>query len=334
MRDDPLNAVSENADKYLVVKPNGGMGNRMLCAITGILYGRLTGRQTIIDWRDQAYSSDGSNTFGLFFQCLGVHPETILPAGASIRPKVWEGHLDWSVSDMLHRYDPDKHSSVTIHRKYSIDVRRLDYPETIIVFWNYQDRLRALRKHLHVLDPGFAGLSTYAVVRKVLTETMRLNDTVRRKVEEFKATHWPGTVIGLHIRHSDRRTELAKYERCLHHVLRRHPDAHIFLATDNSQVQQDYARRYENLFSTPKWYPDGMDSMHQNAQCCDRAANGIEALIDMYLLAQCDFLIFPSVSTFSLISAILSDAPADHIMDIDRFNLRVRVKRVMRELIW
>jgi hypothetical protein len=329
-----LRIAAEDEGKYLVVKANGGMGNRMLCAITGILYGRLTGRKVVVDWRDQAYSNDGANAFFAFFSCPDVYPESILPAGASIWPKVWEGHLGLSVSDMLHRYDPDKHSSVTIHRKYSVDVRRLDYPEDIVVFWNYQHRLGALQKRLHLLDPGFAGLGINGVIRKVLVQTMSLSDTVRQRIEEFKAAHWPKTVIGVHIRYSDRKTELARYERCLDRLLRGHPGTHIFLATDNKDVYGDYVKRYDRVFSTPKWYPDGMESMHQNTQCGDRVANGIEALVDMYLLAACDFLIFPSVSTFSLISAILSDAPADRIMDIDRFNLQVRAKRWLRELIW
>ena len=329
-----MSAVSTAEEKYLVVKANGGMGNRMLCATTGILYGRLTGRRVIVDWRDQAYSNDGSNTFSRLFKCSDVCSETILPADASIYPRVWEGHLDWSVSEMLHRYDPDKHSSVTIHRKYSIDVRTLDYPERIVVFWNYLHRLRGLRKRLHRVDPDFAGLGIDGIIRKVLLEIMLVGDDVRQRIDEFKASHWPAQVIGLHIRHSDRQTDLSKYERPLGRLLEQYPDAHIFLATDNKGVQEDYCRRYENVFFTPKWFPEGMESMHQNTQCSDRVANGIEALVDMYLLAECDFLIFPGVSTFSLISAILSKASANRIVDIDRFNLRVRLKRMVRELIW
>ena len=50
-----------NEDKYLIVKGLAGLGNRMLSALTGILYARLSGRRLIIDWRDPTYSSDGSN---------------------------------------------------------------------------------------------------------------------------------------------------------------------------------------------------------------------------------------------------------------------------------
>jgi hypothetical protein len=78
----------KRGDKYLVVKAKGGMGNRMLCAVTGILYGQLTGRKTIIDWRDRSYSDDGSNTFFRFFDAPQVFPENILPKNASICPDI------------------------------------------------------------------------------------------------------------------------------------------------------------------------------------------------------------------------------------------------------
>lgn len=43
-----MNSLDKTGDKYLVVKAKGGMGNRMLCAITGILYGQITSRLTVL----------------------------------------------------------------------------------------------------------------------------------------------------------------------------------------------------------------------------------------------------------------------------------------------
>jgi len=56
-------------------------------------------------------------------------------------------------------------------------------------------------------------------------------------------------------------------------------------------------------------------------------------LVDMYLLAECDCLIYSGYSTFSLISRILSDAQPENIVDIDRFNVKVRLKKIIRELV-
>lgn len=309
------------------------MGNRMLCAITGMIYGQLTGRLTVVDWRDGSYSNDGSNAFPKFFSSPSVYPETILPEDGMIRPSVWANELHKSMSTMLHEHDPNRHSSIFIHCKYSVDLRKLDYRENILIFWYYTQRIRALRGHLRDPKYGLAGLNTAQIICKVLREQMRLHDDIRQRIADFKAKNWRQTVIGLHIRHSDLKIDLTRYERPLRRFLKRSPDAYIFLATDNQQVSQDYHKRFKNVFSIPKWFPENMASMHQNRDCPDKVANGIEALVDMYLLADCDYLIYPGSSTFSWVSRLLSDIPPENIIDIERFNLKVRLKRCVRELV-
>jgi len=326
------NCHSRNNSKYLVVKAKGGMGNRMMCAVTGILYGQLLGRKTIVDWRDESYSNDGSNTFSRFFDAPQVFSETILPRNATVFPNIWAGQLHKSMSAMLSEHDPNKHRSIFIHRKYSIDVRRLDYDEDIVVFWYYTGRIRALKAHLRNSDRGFAGLDSDGIVRKVLLEQMKLGDEVRRRIDDFKsAIDWHEKVIGLHIRHTDMKTNLTHYERALRRFLQREPNAHIFLATDNRQVSDDYHNRFKNVFSTHKWFPDSFSPMHQNSACPDRVLNGIEALVDMYLLADCDYLIYPGASTFSRLARLLSNIPDENVVDIERFNPKVRLKRWIRE---
>lgn len=320
-------------DKYLIVKAKGGMGNRMMSAITGILYGQLTSRKTVIDWRDTTYSNDGSNVFSRFFNVPQVFPEAILPENATVYPDIWTGQLHKSMSSMISEYDPDKHSSIFIHRKYSVDVRKLRYDEDILVFWNYKHRVGDLRRHFWESANGFAGLSTVQIIRKALREQLCLHEDIRRRIADFKNKNWHQTVIGLHIRYTDRKTSLARYMRPLQRFLKRSPHAHIFLATDNRQIQQEYYKRYKNVFSTPKWFPDGMSSMHHNPACPDRTIHGIEALVDMYLLADCDYLIYPGCSTFSWISRLLSDIPSERAVDTERFNLKVRLKNYIRDLV-
>jgi len=328
-----MNHHNKKNDKYLLVKAKGGMGNRMLCAVTGIIYGQLTGRMTVIDWRDGTYSNDGSNTFSKFFSCASVCSESVLPEDGTIRPDIWAGQLDKSMSRMLHEHDPDKHSSIWIHRKYSADVSEVEYDEDIVVFWYYTQRVRALRKHLRDPKHGFAGLTTAQIIHKVLLEQFSLHDDIRQRIADFKAKNWDQTVIGLHVRHTDLRTDLARYERALRRFLECSPDAHIFLATDNLQVNEDYHKRFKNVFSIPKWFPESMASMHQNVNCPDKVANGIEALVDMYLLADCDYLIYPGSSTFSCVSQLLSNKPPEKVVDIERFNPKVRLKKLIRELV-
>ena len=320
-------------DKYLLVKAKGGMGNRMLCAVTGILYGQLTGRKTVVDWRDESYSNDGTNAFPKFFSCPSIYSETLLSEHGSIRPIIWVNELHKSMDSMISERDPKKHSSIFIHRKYSVDIRKLEYDENILVFWYYTQHIRALREYLRDPKYGFAGLTTSQIIRKVLYEQLTLDAGIRRKIADFKAQYWQQTVIGLHVRYTDRKTNLARYECALRRFLRREPKAHIFLATDNKQISREYHERYKNVFSTPKWFPDNLSAMHQNFACQDRVLNGIEALIDMYLLADCDYLIYPGSSAFSWVSRLLSNIPTEKVVDIEHFNPKVRLKRWIRELI-
>jgi hypothetical protein len=323
----------DRCDKYLVVKAKGGMGNRMLCAITGILYGELTGRLTIVDWSDETYSNDGSNSFSKFFSCSQTHPKSILPSNGDIFPAIWRNNLNRSISKMVRSKDPKTHDSIVLHRKFSVDVRKLDYNEEIVVFWNYMHRIRFLKRHFNHSNNGLAGLNTDEIIRKVLLEQMKLNEDINQRINDFMTENWSEKVIGIHIRYSDRKTDLAKYEKNLNRFLKESPEAKIFLCTDSQDIVDDYSKRYKNVFCTPKWYPEGDASMHQNTTCPDRETNGIEALVDMYLLAKCDYLIYSGVSTFSRISKLLSNTPGQRIVNIDRFNPRIILKNIIRELV-
>lgn len=313
-----------------MVKAKGGMGNRMLCALTGILYGQITSRKTIVDWRDAAYSNDNSNTFSRFFNCPYVYPETILPGNAVVRPDVWANNLDKSMSEMISRFDPKKHSSLRIHRKYSVDIREKDFEEDILVFWNYSHHIPALMRHLRYSNHGFAGLSERQIIRKAIKEFLPLSQTIKQRIDEIKKDHWYRPVIGVHVRYTDRKARLKPYERVLQRFIERAKPPQIFLATDSKDIEQQYRENYDDVFSTPKWFPENSQTMHQNPGCPDKIANGIEALVDMYLLADCDYLIYPGHSTFSWISAVLSDAPRQNVVDVEKYNPKVRLKALIR----
>jgi len=325
-----MNLRRNGHKKYLLVKAKGGMGNRMLCAITGILYGRLTGRTVVVDWRDSGYSNDRSNTFSRFFDCHCIYPEMVLPAMATIRPDVWKNNLDKSMSEMISRFDPKKHSSLRIHRKYSVDIREKDFEEDILVFWNYSHRIPALMPFLRDSKHGFAGLSERQIIRKAIKEFLPLPQTIKQHIDEIKKEHWHRPVIGVHVRYTDRKARLKPYERILNRFIEHAKKPRVFLATDSKHIEQWYRENYDDVFSTPKWFPENSQTMHQNPGCPDKIANGIEALVDMYLLADCDYLIYPGNSTFSWISAILSDAPRQNVIDVEKYNPKVRVKAWMR----
>jgi len=45
-------------NKYVLIKGKEGLGNRILSALTGILYAEISGRKIYIDWSDDVYSNE------------------------------------------------------------------------------------------------------------------------------------------------------------------------------------------------------------------------------------------------------------------------------------
>lgn len=314
-----------------VIKTKGGMGNRMLCAASGLLWARAAGREAFVDWRDNAYSRSGENSFFHFFDNPRALREPPSESGDAF-PPVWRGHLDRSVSEMLHEFDPDKHSSLTIHRKYSVDPSRGDYPHETVVFWYYMGRFASMARLVRERVPGYGGLSVEEISRRALREELPLRAEVRERIEAFVRDSWAEPLVGVHVRYSDRTTDLSKLENAARAQAAALPGAAIFLATDNKRVEDMYRERFDRVLTTPKWFPPEGATMHQNSDCADPVENGLEALMDMYLLAQCDALVYASRSTFSEISRLVSDIPAARVTDVDRLDPSMIAKRFLRRV--
>jgi hypothetical protein len=68
--------------------------------------------------------------------------------------------------------------------------------------------------------------------------------------------------------------------------------AQVFLATDSVRVVEEFAERYVDLITVPKWYPP-VDSgpLHHHPGSPDRFAGAVDAIVDMWLLARCRHLL-------------------------------------------
>lgn len=322
-----------NPDLYFCAKGKAGLGNRMLAAITGWLYSELSGRIFVPDWSDFTYSNDGTNVFHQLFQCEGSLAALPDLSETSVAPPIWIGRLDKAANDMVTEFDNDDHGGAALWRKYSIDLTRLDHPERYAMFWSYTQHIQLLRKHFTGAWADWAKLSDDQVIARVLQRHILLSADIRAKVDAFKANNLTGEVIGVHVRYMDRRASIHDFLKHLDKLSRKRPDATIFLATDNKEAEDLIRGRYAKVVTTPKWFPEGGISMHQNPECPDRTNNAVEALIDMYLLAECDYLIFPGSSTFSKIASLISKMPRTNAIDIERYDPRIRIKRFAKALL-
>jgi nodulation protein Z len=321
-----------DSPRYLVVKGKAGMGNRMLALLSSMLYARASGRRLIVDWSDFAYSSDRSNVFHRLFACPEAEPPCPIPDTDSVTPAIWRGHLDLTANLMIRKFAPGHHSGLTIHRKFSADLSRVDHPEEVAVVWSFTHQFKAVRRHVHGPLTEFAGLSDMEVARQMLGNSLRPLPSVMARVDEFDRRYLvgQGPVVGLHIRYTDRKTPLPALRRSLNRIRSVHPDCPIFLATDNLSLLHQFTRLYAPVISTPKWYPESGKRMHASNACEDKLEAGIEALVDMYLLARCDYLVYSSNSTFPVISSLVTKAPPSNVIDVERRNLVVRARQTLR----
>ena len=316
--------------KYLVVKGIAGLGNRILSALTGILYAHLSGRRLIIDWRDPTFSMDGSNSFHDLFLCSMSYPVQDIPATDSVNPAIWRGNLNRSATSMRKPYRNNRE----FLNNTSIDLTRLDYKEDMLIMWAYHGEVELLRGHFKGIFEIYKHQSKEQILSGILLEHLPLRPLIRAKVNEFKLNNFNGKkTVGVHIRYSDHRASLFAILDKLNTLLRVEPDALIFLATDNIQIKKMFEENYRSTITTDHWYPKPGARIHDNRACPDRLESGIEALVDLYLLAECDRLIIDTSSTFSYVAKLLSNAQKSNVFDIARGGkLTPRIRRLSWQL--
>jgi Nodulation protein Z (NodZ) len=298
-------------ERVLLTKGTQGMGNRIGSLLTAILYARLSARKLIVDWTDECYSTDGRNAIHDFFEgpFHPLHYEIL--EQESIAPVIWQNHIRESANSLRGRYGGNR---ADVWQKFSVDIRKLDHPETVAVLWTYSPQVDLLRPHL--LGTEFEGQSTDAILRKLIREDLTLRPHVREKVRQFKRERFRGKTVGVHVRYTDYQTRLLAAVGKVNQLLKREPATQIFLATDNIQIKKLFEKLYSSVISTDHRYSYPGDRLHYGKGRQDPTSDGISALVDMYLLAECDELIVDTGSSFPSISVLLSNLPREHITDL------------------
>ncbi|WP_425102234.1 hypothetical protein [Tropicibacter sp. S64] len=317
--------------KTLLIKAKGGLGNRMLSAVTGLIFADLTGRVPVIDWRDGNYAPEGENAYPLLFDTPLTAPVARLDDHAGpIDPPIWQGHLRESPVDLIDRIDPRLHAGARVYRRFCTDLTRLDAPEDLAVFWCYLPKFGRLARHMKA-DARFAGKSEDSLIRDYLSRYFTPNARVREAVAAYKA-RFGRPLIGVHVRYTDRKIAVEPLEAALDAALKTRPGAQIFLATDNVEIQRRFAARYGNIHFTDKYLPEDGARLHLPQAQIEKQREAENALIDILLLSQCDHLVCSRYSTFAE-TAILYGDLRTRMTDVDRRNPLVVAKRLLQRYV-
>lgn len=307
-------------DRIILVKGRAGLGNRIVSLLSSALFARLTGRRLVVDWSDPTYSSDASNSIHHFFTSPLFSPADEIPDTDSVHPALWRGHLRDSVMAASRKFLPHTFRDPTSWRHTSADLSRLDHPEQVLVMWSFFPLIREMRRYFRGEFSEFHALDDDAILSRLMKEILQLHPSIMERVTAIRAT-WPARpVVGVHIRHTDRKTRLGAIRARLRKLLAANPGLGVFLCTDNRDVEASLRLAYPDLLTTSKWFPDNCQArMHESENCPDRRANGVEALIDLYLLARCDYLVLDKSSSFAYLAALLSQQAPERVHDLQRW---------------
>lgn len=314
------------AQRVLLIKAKGGLGNRMLSAVTGVVLAQLGNRVPVIDWRDGMYVPEGVNLYPrLFHDPIGLDAASYDQSDA-VAPTIWAGRLSEQPVTIIARHFPDRHSSPFLYRRLSIPLTGADPAEAVGVFWSYLPKLGRLRGRLRA-DRQFAGTSLDTITRDTLRHHFTPNQRIREAVDHLFASRRE-PVIGVHIRFTDRKVPLHRIERALARLRARMPDNEIFLATDSAEAQHHITSRFDRVFTIHKQLAgDGQALHYAGGEMADPLREAENAVIDMYALARCAWLVHSRHSTFSVAASLIGGIPTNRQIDVDRLTAKVVVKR-------
>ncbi|WP_425041433.1 hypothetical protein [Primorskyibacter sp. S187A] len=319
---------SPDPSKVLLIKAKGGFGNRMLSAVTGLVYADLTGRTPVIDWRDGVYAALGENAYPLLFDTPLTGDPAAYDAARDVVPAIWAGQMEADPSHIIETTMKHRHSDPRVYREFCVALERAETETAVAVFWSYLPKMPRLRRLLR-RDARFAGRSDREIFTEYLERYFRPNARVRMEVARLLEEMAPPR-LGVHIRYTDMKVPLERIEQAMGRWLAAHPGASIFLATDSAMVQERIQAGFERVHVAPKYLAEDGVRLHLRDAGGDAVFEAENAMIDMWALAGCDHLIYSSQSTFSSASALLGGLRRDQLHDVDRFNLAVQLKLILR----
>lgn len=319
-------------DKYLLVKGVAGLGNRVFALVTAILYARLSDRTLIVDWGDNQYSQAGENTFSKLFELVDIpHVQQLPPTESacppSVYPALWQQRLKkpiWKVikKDLVRQGTKEAGQLIAamgqnVFKRYAYDVSRPDYAEDVVIAASYIEEIDRMRP-LFVGDYArFRWARKRAIFQEIFHTHLALAPAVQQRLVAFKETYFQGTqVVGIHVRKSDKAISYLRYKRALAKQMKRCPDARIFLATDNREVEQELSALYPGVFTLDKWLPAPGIKAHGNKDCPDLSEHAVTALLDILLLASCDYLIYSRATSFGLLASYITAIPTANQTDV------------------
>lgn len=300
----------------VLVKGHEGMGNRILSLLGASLYARLAGRELLVDWRDGVYAEEGVNAFSNLFRSRFATSLSSSPVTESVTPWMWRGRLDWSANAMWgHHVPPSTPLGPFAGRVFSADVRTLDHPEEVVVIWSLTSFVSQLRPHLKGHWESLRRLDDAGIAARLFRD-FDFHPAIVERAASIRAAWGGEPAVGVHVRNTDRRTNLSRLTNRLDAILARRPGCRLFLATDDKAIEALFSDLYPGMVTVPKWFATSGPLHKWGSGCPDRVAMGRDVLVEILLLAGCDDVVLDSDSTFAFLVKLLWRGNPRRMVDI------------------
>lgn len=316
-------------EKYLIIKGCAGIGNRLFVVSNAIEYCKITKRKLYVDWSDGQFGEKGRNVFYDFFTLKGIDHLVDLEEirgqeSLSYYPIQWKDNLEKSIYDLFEVVEKNylRRFPTFFYRRNRLSMLN-GYWRKITSSNNYGANV--IGDMFNPLNSPYGSQLSYNKKENVLVyadftpffhdETflnhIQLTQNLELKVADFSQRNNLNTnTIGIHIRSTDKKPNksLDVLFAKINNLNLDQPN--IFLATDNLLIKDEIIRRYKKVIYFEKKLPEvSNEGIHQwalynnkpelAAQICE------DSIIDMWLLSQCEYLLYQGNSSFSIISKML-----------------------------
>jgi hypothetical protein len=332
----------ESTRGVILVKGCFGLLGRLKAVIESLAYAELTNRDVFVEWRDEFYSPDGDDVFFKLFESRVIRPWPDSPPSKGTVPVCWAPFIDVSVHELETKLKVRKDARGL--EDFELDVTKYEGRDPIIVVFKgarnkheMMERLRRLQSRAldprspvtpRVIRPSIERQDFPELIKEVMSADIVPRPEIRQQVDAFKNEHFAGCVIGVHVRYTDKMVNLSAVHSALRGVLETEPGAKIFLATDSQLAADHFKKRYPNVIVRDIKRSSGVAGLHvPSSQGVEKLQNAVDALIDIYLLAACDYLLYCPDMGFAILPYALSDIDESRKIAYQRADDRVLADR-------
>lgn len=314
--------------RSIVLKSTGfsGLGDLLLALRRAIMAAQATERSLIVDWRDTPYSRGEISLFDELFILSGVQQSSVQSlenAQGTVFPPAWQGRLNQSFRQVYSDHcDQDWNRALAV-KNLDAGITCLKSNAEWVVLWD----------HIDPPSPSHASSWHVDVNRSPLATLLRPSQRIEETIKSFRQKSFALSMIGAHVRLGSDAIQAGKSVSCEHFYAQidqlrsLHPSAGVFLASDNQDVVASFLDRYPDVVIRSKWLPEPGKAVHlAEGVSASGVAIAEDALVDLYLLASCHWIIHPSQSSFSIAAARCSGLSSTQIYPLSQSSSSVSTR--------